>query len=120
MSLMKESELLRNKICWENSILGTTLLPILESKHEWQTQMKEVTGDSAGLSIIKTKFPQDGLELSSENNPHEQPLLAIVGEPMPIPVDIDVVFESNPTEQKVDIACASSIQQRCIECVNSL
>ena len=76
-----------------------------ESMHG-RTQTKQVTRESPGLSIITSEFPADSLEPSFEVNLHEQPLSVVALEPT-ISNTIEVVFESNPAERKVNITPSS-------------
>ena len=83
-----------------------TVMPkSFESMHR-RTQRKKVTRESPGLSIITSEFPDDSLEPSFEVDLHEQPLSVVVLEPA-IPNTIEVVFESNPAERKVNITPSS-------------
>ena len=77
-----------------------------ESMHR-RTQTKQVTRESPGLSIITSEFPDDSLEPSFEVDLHEQPLSVVVLQEPAIPNTIEVVFESNPAERKVNITPSS-------------
>jgi hypothetical protein len=72
-----------------------------------RTQTKQVTRESPGLSIITSEFPDDSLEPSFEVDLHEQPLSVVVLQEPAIPNTIEVVFESNPAERKVNITPSS-------------
>ena len=84
-----------------------TVMPkSFESMHR-RTQTKQVTRESPGLSIITSEFPDDSLEPSFEVDLHEQPLSVVVLQEPAIPNTIEVVFESNPAERKVNITPSS-------------
>ena len=78
-----------------------------ESRMHRRTQTKQVTRESPGLSIITSEFPDDSLEPSFEVDLHEQPLSVVVLQEPAIPNTIEVVFESNPAERKVNITPSS-------------